>query len=812
MVNEFNFPAFAIIKKKIMANTALKDIFKQHPELKAYIKENINEIILNDKLKFSSDTTVFDIIKAYINRNEFYIVNAPSATSLPMGKYSYDSIFDLIMDLSLSLFQPESVSIFKYGHGKLVMKSLAGKNVFKKNDVIIDIKSFPHVEELIQKRIQVTPPKKTLKRLIKDTFLDYNYTFIPLYEKSFFYGMLIFAGKSDYSSEKDKIYNLSDFFGKLIFNEEQSNILQILRTLQKELFTESYLFDNLGHVLFPIEKRNEHFKNLNLNLQKFPELKKILEKTNPYIVPGENKTFYVISKRIHNDSAYYFIGKQNINSDYFNYGIDLNYQSVLSNFFADASFGLFVQVGNKITFYNKQFLDMFPSFLTYKDSDFFSFIPNVNEEKRATYHQELQNIGHLNIRIDIFKNNSFNVYNAFLSQFKNNFGIHITGIIVDITNVATYEKEIIELKKRETLQNLSSIIGNQINNLLQPIVGYASYLKMIAGDDSEIKDVVSKIEQSTTMATDLIRRVPIKIKKPGEIVDLYEECKNIIEIIDLIKPDNIKIYYTGEENNYCSLISSMDYNQIMLNIIYNALEALQNEGTIEINFGAIHIAEKEKIRIYGLKNRDFIHINIKDNGAGIPKDIMQQIFKPFFTTKESGHSGLGLSMVLEILENNNGFIEILSKKGVGTDVNIYLPQYPCENEEPPLTAKENMALNVKEMLIMEDNSIVSSFMDSILNEFHIRHYIAENTEEGINYLKEHKESITHIYIDFNLRGMPVVELYKKLHSIAGDVHYIVSSGYFAPDKLQALLRLNNDIMILKKPFDYNAFLKAIQFE
>lgn len=154
----------------------------------------------------------------------------------------------------------------------------------------------------------------------------------------------------------------------------------------------------------------------------------------------------------------------------------------------------------------------------------------------------------------------------------------------------------------------------------------------------EIKEIVSKIEQSTIMATDLIHRVPLKIKQPGEVIDLFEESKNILEIIELIKPESTKIYYSGEEKKYCSLISSTGFNQILLNLIYNALEAIREEGSIELSFDSIHITDKENSNLR-TKNQDFVHIKIRDTGIGIEETSMREILNPFILQNKEGIPG-----------------------------------------------------------------------------------------------------------------------------------------------------------------------------
>ena len=812
MIEQLNFPAFELDKEEIKFNTSLALIFRDFPNLKSYIESNIDELRLKDKIKVTIDNKIFDIFKlSYKNENYIYIVNIIQIHKSIDFTNSFDSIYDFALDFIGNLFEPEHLSLFEKQDHKLILRGFRGKDIFKEKNVILTIDKFPNIKKSYQNKVQTAINGKELTHVIKDTYKDYSFTSIPIYKMNYSYGIFIMAGKMDFSQIKDKIYLVVTFLNTLFYEHEMSNILKILRILQKRLFEESYLLDSEGRMLFPLDGTYPLFDTIKTGLPKFKNLTDIVDRKNPYIKPVGKKYFYIISKITTKNNSFYFIGKQKIGDSLFNYNIDTNYQTILTNFFSDAPFGLFLQEEEHIIYYNKQFLNMFPAFLSNKDTDFFSLISKEGREKIQRFKEQLFKEGVLNSRIDITRNNTIYVYNMFLNTFKNQSGVDIIGIVVDITNIAVYEKEIIELKKRETLQNLSSIIGNQINNLLQPIVGYASYLKMIAGDNTEIKEIVSKIEQSTIMATDLIHRVPLKIKQPGEVIDLFEESKNILEIVELIKPESIKIYYSGEKKKYCSLISSTGFNQILLNIIYNALEAIREEGVIEVSFDSIHIADKEKIRIYGLKNQDFVHIKIRDTGVGIEEASMREIFKPFYTTKQGGHSGLGLSMVLEIVENNNGFIEILSKRFRGTDVNVYLPQYSCEEKQLMPDTGEHGKKRVDSMLIIEDNEIVSSFIDSILNSLHINHYITKNPHEGILYMQKNRNAISHVYLDFNIKGISIIDLFNKLFSANGNAKFIISSGYFEREKLHTLLELNNDIMILKKPFDYSAFIKAIQY-
>ena len=149
------------------------------------------------------------------------------------------------------------------------------------------------------------------------------------------------------------------------------------------------------------------------------------------------------------------------------------------------------------------------------------------------------------------------------------------------------------------------------------------------------------------------RKVPV-VKTKEDIKSIIEECISMLE--QHIQKKNINVKVQGEA---CTVdVDRGQIKQVFLNIIGNAIEAVGENGKIDISIG---------------KDSNFVHIKVKDNGSGIPEDIIDEIFDPWFTTKKGG-TGLGLPISLHIIKEHDGDIKVHSKQGEGTTFEIILPR------------------------------------------------------------------------------------------------------------------------------------------
>jgi len=245
----------------------------------------------------------------------------------------------------------------------------------------------------------------------------------------------------------------------------------------------------------------------------------------------------------------------------------------------------------------------------------------------------------------------------------------ITGVVAvirDITEIKDLNEEVARHKRLAALGKLSAGIAHEIRNPLSSIRGLAQFVYNSFSQADERKEDLNTIIQEVDRLNTLVVQVLdfAKLKKPNLIpFSLNDLIGKMTELFQLeIKDKQIK--FNLELSPDISQIHADEdqVRQIFMNIIINAIQAIQVKGEIKIK------TEKTLLR-----GEPVIRLTIEDSGDGIPEKDLSQIFDPFFSTKEKG-SGLGLSIVYKLIEAHQGEIKVESKEGEGTKFIIFLPQ------------------------------------------------------------------------------------------------------------------------------------------
>ena len=245
----------------------------------------------------------------------------------------------------------------------------------------------------------------------------------------------------------------------------------------------------------------------------------------------------------------------------------------------------------------------------------------------------------------------------------------ITGVVAvirDVTEIKDLNEEVARHKRLAALGKLSAGIAHEIRNPLSSIRGLAQFVYNSFSKTDERKEDLNTIIQEVDRLNKLVVQVLdfAKLKKPNLIrFSLNDLIRKIAELFKLeIKDKQIK--FSLELSPDISQIQADEdqVRQILMNVIINAIQAIPKKGEIKI--------KTEKAL---LKEEPAIKLIIEDSGVGIPEKDLNQIFDPFFSTKEKG-SGLGLSIAYKLIEAHQGEIKVESKEGEGTKFVIFLPQ------------------------------------------------------------------------------------------------------------------------------------------
>lgn len=245
----------------------------------------------------------------------------------------------------------------------------------------------------------------------------------------------------------------------------------------------------------------------------------------------------------------------------------------------------------------------------------------------------------------------------------------ITGVVAvirDVTEIKDLNEEVARHKRLVALGKLSAGIAHEIRNPLSSIRGLAQFVYNSFSKSDERKEDLNTIIQEVDRLNKLVAQVLDYAKLKVLNLASFSLSNLINKIVELFKQEikNKQIKFNLELSPDISLIQADEdqIRQILMNIIINAIQAITEKGEIKIK------TEKSL-----LKGKPAIKLIIEDNGIGIVDKDLNQIFDPFFSTKEKG-SGLGLSIVYKLVEGHQGEIKVESKEGEGTKFIIFLPQ------------------------------------------------------------------------------------------------------------------------------------------
>jgi len=249
--------------------------------------------------------------------------------------------------------------------------------------------------------------------------------------------------------------------------------------------------------------------------------------------------------------------------------------------------------------------------------------------------------------------------------------------IVDITERKKMQEEQLKIEKLESLGILAGGIAHDFNNILTSIMVNLARIK-ITPEQEKILSIVKEIEDACNHARELTEKF-ITFSRGGPPEKKLASLKEIVmDASNLaLKGSRIKAEFSIQDDLWPSEVDSAQINQVFLNLVINARQAMPGGGIIQISAENITIGDQPDVP---LRPGNYVRIGVKDHGIGILPEHLTRIFDPYFTTKQDG-SGLGLSSAYSIVKGHGGYIDVESEPGKGTVFYVYLPATPISERQ-----------------------------------------------------------------------------------------------------------------------------------
>ena len=376
------------------------------------------------------------------------------------------------------------------------------------------------------------------------------------------------------------------------------------------------------------------------------------------------------------------------------------------------------------------------------------------------------------------------------------------------------EEEYRQAQKMETFGALAGGVAHDFNNMLSVIGMNAEFLSLQSDLSAETVDAVQQITEATRRAANLTRQLlTFSRKQPmhRRCLDINQIPGNLSKLLQrLIREDIIFECRCRPEPLWVNADEGM-IEQMLMNLAVNAQDAMPRGGRLIIETQPVHRDGDDVKRSHGARAGDFVCITAQDTGCGIPPELLPRIFEPFFTTKEPGKgTGLGLAIVYGIVQQHEGWIEVVSSEGVGTTFTIYLP-IATRDSEPSADAAQSIPSpgGTEGILVVEDESSLRSLIGQCLRRYGYHVIEANNGLEALTLWAQHREVIQLLITDMVMpAGLGGRELAKRLRSEKRTLKTIFISGYNAELSGQEILP--NSLNYLPKPFTPSVLAKRVR--
>lgn len=388
----------------------------------------------------------------------------------------------------------------------------------------------------------------------------------------------------------------------------------------------------------------------------------------------------------------------------------------------------------------------------------------------------------------------------------------IVTVNTDITERKKLETQLLRSQRMESLGTLAGGMAHDLNNIFGPILLALEVLGTRVTGEVERK-MLQTLESCTKRGAGLIRQVLSFARgADGEriVLQLSYLLDELEHILADTLPRSVQLQTNIPSDLWLMQGDATLLQQVFMNLCVNARDAMPNGGLLKIEASNHIVSEHFAKQHVGVESGVYVRVRVSDTGCGMPPQVLDKIFEPFFSTKENG-TGLGLATTIGIIKGHDGFIDVFSEVGGGSRFDVYFPAQEGDAivSEPVVPANSRLEGNGETILVVDDEASMRALMQTVLESHQYKVLTAVDGAHGIAAFVEYSADIDLVITDLMMPRMDGNALVASLRQIRPEVPIVAVSGLVQdrnvlPDTEEAIQ------VFLKKPFDAHELLAALK--
>lgn len=389
-------------------------------------------------------------------------------------------------------------------------------------------------------------------------------------------------------------------------------------------------------------------------------------------------------------------------------------------------------------------------------------------------------------------------------------GEALVGTLLDVSEQRRIQEQLQQAQKMEAIGKLTGGVAHDFNNLLAAVLSGLSLIRRRAELNVAALGILEMTEHAAEQGKLLVNRLVAFSRRQQlepQVVDLRSISRSLDAMLNPMLGGRVTLSWDLRGELWSIYVDPSQLELALMNLVINGRDAMRDSGSILVTADNRTSSASSE-----LPGGEYVVIGVRDEGTGIPPDILAKVVEPFFTTKEVGKgSGLGLSMAYGFAKQSGGTLRIESRLGVGTVVELWLPRSTRRatafGDKVPTGDSRRIERPGAHILLVDDSTSLRELTQIHLLDEGYQVTSASGAAEALELIAKTDQRFDVIVTDFAMPKISGIELIRRARELHSTWPAVMITGYA---DAEALVDRPNNITVLSKPFSTKALVEAIE--